>query len=57
MGGLTFAKSLIELPVSVEKGLTRRFLWIFPEPSFAAFDSPELIDKNFIEYLGNHKMH
>ena len=48
----TVAKSLIELPASVEKGLTQRFLWIFPEPSFASFDSLELIDERFTEYLG-----
>lgn len=51
----TVAKSLIELPASVEKGLTQRFLWIFPEPSFANFDSLELIDQNFTEYLGKYK--
>ena len=51
----TVAKSLIELPASVEKGLTKRFLWIFPEPSFANFDSLELIDQNFTQYLGKYK--
>ena len=57
VGGFTqpsVAKALIELPASIEKGLTQRFLWICPKPSFATFDSLELIDKNFTEYLGEY---
>ena len=46
------ARALIELPASVEKGLTQRFLWIFPKPSFANFDSLELIEEKFSSYLG-----
>ena len=56
VGGFTqpcVAKSLIELPASIEKGLTQRFLWIFPKPSFAKFDTLELIDETFSEYLGD----
>ena len=48
------AKNLIELPASVEKGLTQRFLWIFPKPSFAKFDTLELIDESFTQYLGKY---
>lgn len=54
VGGFTqpsVAKALIELPASIEKGLTQRFLWICPKPSFATFDSLELIDNRFTEYL------
>lgn len=48
----TVAKALIELPASIEKGLTQRFLWIFPRPSFAKFDTLELVEERFSEYLG-----
>ena len=48
----TVARALIELPASIEKGLTQRFLWIFPKPSFAKFDSLELIEEEFSTYLG-----
>ena len=50
----TVAKSLIELPASVEKGLTQRFLWIFPKPSFGKFNTLELVDERFSLYLGEH---
>ena len=55
VGGFTqpcVAKSLIQLPASVEKGLTQRFLWIIPKPSFAKFDTLELVDERFSVYLG-----
>lgn len=55
VGGFTqpsVARGLIELPASVEKGLTQRFLWIFPKPSFAKFDELELVEEKFSLYLG-----
>ena len=55
VGGFTqpsVAKALIDLSTSVEKGLTQRFLWIFPKPSFAKFNSLEPVDESFSEYLG-----
>lgn len=55
VGGFTqpsVARALIELPASVEKGLTQRFLWIFPKPSYANFDSLELVEEKFSLYLG-----
>lgn len=55
VGGFTqpsVAKALIELPANVEKGLTQRFLWIFPKPSFAKLDTLELVEERFSEYLG-----
>ena len=57
VGGVTqpnVAKSLIESPWSVEKGLTQRFLWFFPKTSFAKFETLEMIDDEFSEYLGNN---
>lgn len=55
VGGFTqpsVAKGLIELPTSIEKGLTQRFLWIFPKPSFSKFEDLELVNENFFSYLG-----
>lgn len=57
VGGFTqpsVAKALIELPASIEKGLTQRFLWVIPRPSFASFNTLELIDDSFTQYLGKH---
>ena len=55
VGGFTqpsVAKSLIELPQSVEKGLVQRFLWILPKPTYATFASLEPADEKFCDYLG-----
>lgn len=55
VGGFTqpnSARSLIELPASIEKGLAQRFLWMFPPPSFAKFSTLELVDEDFSDYLG-----
>lgn len=55
VGGFTqpsVSRALIELQASVEKGLTQRFLWIFPKPSYASFDSLELVEEQFSCYLG-----
>ncbi len=43
------ARSLIELP---EKGLSQRFLWLFPKPVYRTFDNLEPIDKEFTGKLG-----
>ena len=55
IGGFTqpsMAKSLIELPQSIEKGLVQRFLWILPRLSYANFASLESADDKFQDYLG-----
>ena len=55
VGGFTqpsTAKGLIELPASVEKGLTQRFLWVFPKPSFSKIETLQLDEEKFSEYLG-----
>ncbi len=43
---------MIEQAVSAEKGLTQRFLWVFPEPSFAKLEDLEEVDPGFCDYLG-----
>ena len=55
VGGFTqpaVARSLIELPSNIEKGLSTRFLWIFPKPCYAKFESLEPVNKEFSSALG-----
>lgn len=46
------ARSLIELPGNAEKGLSQRFLWLFPKPVYSQFDSLEPTDKTFTDKIG-----
>ena len=46
------ARNLIELPGNAEKGLSQRFLWLFPRPVYSQFDSLEPIDKKFTGKIG-----
>ena len=51
VGGFTqpnAAKSLIESPQAIEKGLVQRFLWLFPYSDFASLQKA---NQNFVEYL------
>ena len=48
------ARALIELPGNAEKGLSQRFLWLFPKPTYADFDSLEPADKSFTDKIGNY---
>jgi len=43
------ACTLIELPRNAEKGLSQRFLWMFPKPMYAHFDTLEPADDTFLE--------
>lgn len=55
IGGFTqpaVARSLIELPANIEKGLSTRFLWIFPQPCYAKFETLQPVDKDFTKSLG-----
>ena len=55
VGGFTqpqSAKTLIELPSSLEKGLTQRILWMFPQPCFSDIESFEIVNTEFEEYIG-----
>ena len=52
VGGFTqpaVAQSLLEQPSNIEKGLSTRFLWIFPEPFHASL---EPINEAFSSALG-----
>ena len=50
----TVARTLLEMPPAIEKGLVQRFLWIIPKPSFAQFSSLESANKDFTDYLGEY---
>ena len=55
VGGFTqpgVARSLIELPSNAEKGLSHRFLWLFPCPLFGKFSSLTQVDKSFQQKVG-----
>ena len=46
------ARTVIEQPGSAETGLSQRFLWCFPKPSFARFETLEAVEETFSELLG-----
>ena len=48
----TVARALIEQSRSAEIGLTQRFLWMFPRPTYSRFHTLEGVDKHFTETLG-----
>ena len=57
VGGFTqpaVARSLIELPSNIEKGLSTRFLWIFPQPCYAKFESLQPVEEVFTSALGTN---
>ena len=46
------ARSLIEQSTSAEVGLTQRFLWNFPKPTYSRFCTLEEVDEHFTESIG-----
>ena len=55
VGGLTqpmVARSLMESPQCVDKGLVQRFLWIFPRPSYSSYSELEPASRSFCQFLG-----
>lgn len=57
----SIARTLIEIPRNAEKGLSQRFLWMFPKPVCSKFAELEPIDESFYQdigmYLDMYKMH
>ena len=54
IGGFTqagVARNLIDMPSNSEKGLTHRFLWLFPKPLFGKFSCLHELDPTFTEEL------
>ena len=47
-----FARSLIETSGNAEKGLSQRFLWLFPKPIYAKFCTLKPIDKDVTSTIG-----
>ena len=55
IGGFTqpsVARSLIEIPANVEKGLCQRFLWVVPKPPGVQFKLLEKVDQDFTVSIG-----
>ena len=55
VGGFTqpgVARYLMELASNAEKGLSHRFLWVFPKPLYGSFDTLEKVDTLFQKKLG-----
>lgn len=48
------ARSLIELPGNAEKGLSQRFIWLYPKPVYGKFDTLEPVREEFTEKIGNY---
>ena len=46
------SRSLIENTSNIEKGLSQRFTWIFPKPTYAVFESLQPVDSTFTQALG-----
>ena len=57
LGGFTqpaVARSMTELPANAEKGLSQRFIWTFPKPTYAEFKTLEPVDPTFSFALGKY---
>ena len=55
IGGFTqpgVARNLIDMPSNSEKGLSHRFIWIFPKPLFGKFASLKEVKRDFVDELG-----
>ena len=55
IGGFTqpgVARNIIEQRCGAERGFSQQFLWIFPQPSFAKFDSLKPVPDNISEAIG-----
>ena len=50
----TVARSIIELPANAEKGLSQQFIWTFPKPTYADFETLEPVDASFSSALGKN---
>ena len=46
------ARSQIELQGNAEKGLSQRFLWLFPKPVYSKFEMLEPVEEEFLDKIG-----
>ena len=54
VGGFTqpgVARALIEIPANAEKGLSHRFLWLFPNPLYERFSKLGEVDCSFVDKI------
>lgn len=57
VGGFTqpgVARNLMELPSNAKKGLSHRFLWVFPKPLYGKYDTLEKVNRDFERKLGKY---
>lgn len=55
VGGFTqpaIARNLIEIPSNSDKGLSHRFIWVFPNPLYQEFSKLRKANQTFIQELG-----
>ena len=55
IGGFTqpgVARNIIEMPSNSEKGLSHRFLWLFPKPIYGKFETLGIVNKEFSSEIG-----
>ena len=50
-------RTLIEQPDGAGIGLSQRFLWLFPKPSYARYKTLEAVDEQFSDSLGEDVLH
>ena len=56
VGGFTqpgVARALIDIPANTEKGLSQRFLWLFPAPLYEHIEQLGEVDVEFIDKMRN----
>ena len=51
------ARTLIEQNTSAEVGLTQRFLWIFPRPTYSRFHTLQEVNEDFTRSIGKDTVH
>ncbi len=50
------SRALIEYQGNTEKGFSQRFLWFFPKPCYAKFESLEPVDEEFTKQLSEFNL-
>lgn len=54
VGGFTqpgVARALIEMPANAEKGLSHRFIWLFPKPLYEKFSNLGEVGITFVDKI------
>ena len=48
------ARFLLEMSGNAEKGLSQRFLWLFPKPVYGEFNTLEPSNQEFTDKIGKY---